>query len=99
MALLIILQRRLLGDARRFVTVQGKAKAPRKLHLGALRYPLSIFCWLWVTALVLLPLAGLVLRSISQVLTPYISPLKVLTLRSEEHTSELQSLMRISYAV
>ncbi|MBM9593878.1 ABC transporter permease [Roseitranquillus sediminis] len=79
MALLIMLQRRVLGDARRFVTVQGKAQAPKRLRLGPLRWPLATLCWIWVTVLVVLPLAGLLARSAVQVLTPYISPLTVLT--------------------
>src|SRR3546814_2161829 len=44
---------------------------------------------------------GAVLSSIvvAMVLLPRFYALKVTTVRSEEHTSELQSLMRISYAV
>src|SRR3546814_7105308 len=41
--------------------------------------------------LALLMAGGLVWRSAQSIVTPYV--------RSEEHTSELQSLMRISYAV
>src|SRR3546814_2713180 len=41
--------------------------------------------------------AHIVRRAATRVAGPLLSPLRVL--RSEEHTSELQSLMRISYAV
>src|SRR3546814_4125580 len=50
---------------------------------------LFVLCWpLALLALVLWPLAWLVLL-----------PFRLVGIRSEEHTSELQSLMRISYAV
>src|SRR3546814_8484630 len=64
-------------------------------------------CWwmteaLPLTATALLPFALLPLLGVStpsDVAVSYYSPILFLVLRSEEHTSELQSLMRISYAV
>src|SRR3546814_8829844 len=47
----------------------------------------------------LMLLAGLFWLVTAQAQTPDVSKIKVEQLRSEEHTSELQSLMRISYAV
>src|SRR3546814_10639242 len=54
---------------------------------------------LWRAILVVLPLAlfaALVMPQVTLVMSPSIEAYAV---RSEEHTSELQSLMRISYAV
>src|SRR3546814_3112159 len=44
-------------------------------------------------------LAGAVLRVVNGLLVDRIGPKRSGAIRSEEHTSELQSLMRISYAV
>src|SRR3546814_3561060 len=62
---------------------------------------LLLWGWLWGPAGLLLAVPLLV---IAKILCDHIEPLAVVgeylsSLRSEEHTSELQSLMRISYAV
>src|SRR3546814_7897341 len=66
---------------------------------GAARRPVLRRVLLWAAGLlVLLPLAVILLY---RVVPPPVTPLMLIRLaeRSEEHTSELQSLMRISYAV
>src|SRR3546814_3556972 len=55
--------------------------------------------WAWATALALLLLARALWRRGGQGEAAILTVQLLLGARSEEHTSELQSLMRISYAV
>jgi iron(III) transport system permease protein len=82
---LIAIQLKLLGDARRFVAVSGKASQPRKFKLGKFRWPAFAVMAIYVIAAVLIPVAGVALRSITKVLTPLIPIRKVLTLENWRH--------------
>ncbi len=77
---LLVVQARLLKHAARFVSVRGKASRPRPLELGWLRWVGMAFITAYVTLGALVPLAGLVVRSFTLILTPLQSPLKTLTL-------------------
>ena len=79
MALLVVLQSMLLRNAQRFVAVRGKAARPRLLQLGKLRWVGFGFAWLYLLFGPLLPILGLILRSITVVLSPLVSPFRVLT--------------------
>lgn len=94
MALLIMAQRKVLGDSRRFVTVQGKAKAPKPLKLGASRLSVSLLCWVIVLAVVVVPMVGLVMRSFTALLSPLVSPFKVLTLANYWQILEFETYSR-----
>jgi iron(III) transport system permease protein len=78
--LLVLLQARLLKNAKRFVAVRGKAARRSTLDLGKLRWVGFAFIAVYLVLGPLLPLLGLVLRAFTSLLTPLISPLKVLTL-------------------
>jgi iron(III) transport system permease protein len=60
---LVFMQRRLLAQSQRFVSVRGKGLKVAPLKLGRWRWPAfaAIACWFAFT--VLIPLAGIVLRS------------------------------------
>ena len=73
-------QHRLLGDARRFVSVGGKASRPRLARLGAWRWPLCAAVAGYVAAFVLLPVIGVALYAFTEFLTPLIPVWEVLTL-------------------
>jgi iron(III) transport system permease protein len=60
---LVWLQRRLLGQASRFVTMRGKGMSDRPLPLGGWRWPAFALMAAWLLAAVILPLAGITLRA------------------------------------
>jgi iron(III) transport system permease protein len=78
--LLVWLQGRLLGNARRFVTLGGKASRPRPFRLHGLRWPLFAISVVYVLATVVAPIGALVLRSFTSLLSPMVPLADVLTL-------------------
>lgn len=79
---LVALQSRLMRQERRFVTMGGKATRPRVLHLGGWRWMALAIVVAYVGLGILLPLLGIVLQSFASFLSPFFSPLKVLTLNN-----------------
>jgi iron(III) transport system permease protein len=79
----IFLYGRALGVARRFVTVSGKVSAPRRLRLGAWRWPALAICLLYLLLAVGAPYGALVLGSLMKYVTPMITP-DLFTLRNYE---------------
>ena len=86
--LLLAWQKRLIGRAERFVTVGGKATKPKRFELGALRWPVCLLTVAYLIMAILLPTGGLVLRSVTEFLTPLIPFWEVFTL---EHYRTLGS--------
>lgn len=82
--LLVLLQRRLLREGGRFVTLGGKASRPRLFPLGWLRWPLFALLLLYAAFGVLAPIAALGLRAVTSFLTPFIPPWELLTLANVE---------------
>ncbi|MCZ2403672.1 iron ABC transporter permease [Paenarthrobacter sp. Z7-10] len=80
MAILIVIQGISLRNARRFVAVRGKASRPRLLELGRLRWVGFVIAVLYIIFGPLLPILGLLLRAFTQLLTPLVNPLTLLTL-------------------
>lgn len=70
-ALLIKLQKAMLGDVRRFNSVGGKASRSRLLPLGGLRWPAFALAAAYLVVAVVLPLGAVVLRAC----VPFLSPL------------------------
>jgi iron(III) transport system permease protein len=60
---MVWVQRRLLGQANRFVTMRGKGMSDRPLPLGRWRWLAFGLMAAWLLAAVILPLAGITLRS------------------------------------
>ena len=60
---LVWMQRKLLGQANRFVTMRGKGMSDRPLPLGPWRWPAAALMAAWLLATVVLPLVGITLRS------------------------------------
>lgn len=61
---LVLLQRHLLRNAGKYVTVKGKAGRQRLLPLGAWRWPATAVLVLWLVVTVVVPLSGIALRSV-----------------------------------
>ena len=78
--LLLMLQKRLVGRAERFVTVGGKATRPKRFELGIMRWPLCLLTVAYMVLAVVLPMGGLILRSLTEFLTPLIPFWEVFTL-------------------
>mgnify|MGYP001065876646 CR=1 FL=1 len=76
---LLLLQTRLVGHARRYVTVGGKATRPKRFQLGRMRWPLCIVTLLYMFFAVILPMGGLILRSVTEFLTPLVPFWEVMT--------------------
>jgi iron(III) transport system permease protein len=79
-ALLVLLQQKLLAQRQRFVTVRGKSQRPKPIDIGRWRWALFAAFMLYLTFTVVLPMLALVLRSFVQYLTPLMSPWEFLTL-------------------
>jgi len=60
---LVMLQRVLLKNASRFVTVKGKAGRQRPLPLGSWRWVAAAILALWLFVTVIVPLSGIALRA------------------------------------
>ena len=61
---LILLQRRLLRSAQRFVALKGKAGRQHPLSLGPWRYVALAIVLLWLFLTVVVPITGIALRSV-----------------------------------
>lgn len=77
--LLLVVRNRLTGDLARFETVGGKATAATPIALGRARWPLCALVVGYLTVVLVLPLAGLLLTAFTTTLTPYVDPWTVLS--------------------
>ncbi|MGM1332096.1 ABC transporter permease, partial [Klebsiella michiganensis] len=59
----VMLQRRLMRTANRFVTMKGKASQARALPLGKWRWVAGIVVVAWLTVTIGVPLIGVALRA------------------------------------
>ena len=76
---LVAVQAKLLKDAKRFVSVRGKATRPRLLDLGWLKWVSVVLISFYVIFGALIPILGLVARSFTKIFTPLQNPLLSLT--------------------
>ena len=79
---LVYLQSKLVSLERRFVTVGGKATRPKAIDLGVWKGIVSFFVGLYVLLGIILPLGCIVLTSFVPFLSPFMNPLKMLTLEN-----------------
>src|SRR3982750_1569441 len=61
---LVMLQRFLLKNAGKYVTVKGKAGRQRPLPLGGWRWPAAAILFIWLLVTVVVPLSGIALRAL-----------------------------------
>lgn len=79
-AVLVLIQQKLLGQRQRFITVRGKSQHPKPLDIGAWRWMVFTILVLYLVFTVVFPMIALIIRSFVQYLTPLISPWDYLTL-------------------
>jgi len=91
---LVWLQRRLLGVASRFVTVAGKGQRQEPLRLGGWRWPALAGVLAFLAVAVVVPLAGVFLRSVVTSWGEGISLGQVLTLDNFRDLLEYPNLVR-----
>ncbi len=78
--ILVAIQAKLLKDAKRFVSVRGKATRPRRLDLGWTKYVAIVFISIYLIFGAIIPLGGLLFRSFASFFTPLANPFNALTL-------------------
>lgn len=79
-ALLFVFQRLVLAGSHRFVSLGARSGQLRALPLGRWRWPIFAGVMLYVVFAILALLGCVAIRSVTQVFSPDISPLEVLTL-------------------
>ncbi|MFK8253040.1 ABC transporter permease [Ancylobacter terrae] len=80
--LLILLQERLLGNTRRFVTVGGKAGLRRQFDLGTSRWPAFALLALYAGFGIVMPMMFVFLRGFVSFISPLVPFWQVLTLEN-----------------
>ena len=91
---LVYLQRRLLRDTDRYVTVRGKGLAVRALPLGRYRWLALAVVLAWLVATVGVPLSGVALRSVVATWGEGVRLTEVLTLHHFEELLQYPNLVR-----
>lgn len=76
---LLVVRNRVVGDTGRYATVMGKSSAKRPVDLGPWRWPLALLIAFTLAVLVVVPLVGVVVSSVTTIFSPLISPWSVLT--------------------
>lgn len=78
--ILVAIQAKLLKDAKRFVSVRGKATRPRLLELGWIKWVAIVCISIYLLFGALIPLGGLLFRSFTSFFTPLANPFNALTM-------------------
>lgn len=80
MTVLVSLHSRILGNVRRYTTVQGKATRSHTIELGRWRWAAFVLVAAYLLAVIVLPISGLMFRAFVEFLTPLVPPWDLLTL-------------------
>jgi iron(III) transport system permease protein len=91
---LVFMQRRLLRQSQRYVSVRGKGLRAAPLKLGSWRWPAFAVIAGWFAFTVLIPLAGIVLRSFVETWGAGIDLTEVLTLDHYRELLEYPNVVR-----
>jgi iron(III) transport system permease protein len=91
---LVFMQRVLLSEAQRYVSVRGKGLRSAPLKLGRWRWPAFLAIALWFAVTVLVPLAGITLRSFVETWGEGIAISQVLTLDHYRELLEYPNVVR-----
>ncbi len=91
---LVFMQRALLYEAQRYVSVRGKGARSAPLKLGFWRWPAFLGIALWLAFTVLIPIAGITLRSFVETWGEGVSLAEVLTLDHYRELLEYPNVVR-----
>ena len=91
---LVFMQRRLLRQAQRYISVRGKGLRSAPLRLGKWRWPAFLAIALWFAVTVVVPLAGITLRSFVETWGEGIALSEVLTLDHYRELLEYPNVVR-----
>ncbi len=91
---LVMLQRHLLKNAGKFVTVKGKAGRQRPLPLGPWRWVAAAIVFVWLFLTIVVPLSGIALRAFVSQWGQGVQLLQVLTLDHFRAVFEQPTLVR-----
>lgn len=91
---LVFLQRLLLRNADRYISVRGKAAAQRPLSIGVWRWPAVALISAWVLITVIIPVGGLFLRAFLSSWGKGVSLTGALTLANFRELSEYPNVVR-----
>lgn len=91
---LVMLQRQLMKNSDRYVSVKGKAGRQRPLPLGRWRWPAAALIAAWLFLTVVVPLSGIVLRSVVNYWGEGVSLIDVLTLDHFRSVFDQTTLLR-----
>ena len=80
LAVLVVIQGLVLRNSRRFIAVRGKATRVHRFDLGGWRWLGFAIAFGYIVLGPGLPLLGLIARAFTQVLSPLVDPLKVVSL-------------------
>lgn len=79
-AVLVLVQQKLLSKRQRFITVRGKSQRPKPIDIGRWRWALCAALMLYLAFAVVFPIVALILRAFVMYLTPLMAPWDLLTL-------------------
>jgi iron(III) transport system permease protein len=91
---LVFMQRRLLSQSQRYISVRGKAVRSAPLKLGKWRWPAFAAIVLWFAVTVIVPLAGITLRSFVETWGEGVVLSEVLTLEHYRELTEYPNVVR-----
>lgn len=91
---LIALQRLLLRDAGRYISLRGKGVRIEPLRLGPWRWPALALMLLWFLVTVVVPIGGIVLRSLVVSWGEGVNLLEVLTLQHYRELLDYPNILR-----
>ncbi len=91
---LVFMQRALLSQVQRFISVRGKGLRAAPLKLGVWRWPAFIAIALWFTVTVIVPIAGITLRSFVETWGAGVVLREVLTLDHYRELFEYPNVVR-----
>src|SRR5882762_7236468 len=91
---LVFMQRKLLSQAQRYVSLRGKGLKTSPLRLGPWRWPAFAAIALWFTITVIIPIAGITLRSFVEYWGEGVALTEVLTLAHYRELIEYPNVVR-----
>lgn len=91
---LVFLQRNLLRNANRYVSIKGKAAHQSRISIGVWRWPAVALIVVWLLVTVVLPVAALILRSFVSSWGDGVNLAEVLTLQNFSSLAEFPNVVR-----